>query len=104
MYSGVRPTISPPTNTVMIARIKMPYRPAPTPPGATSPSIMLNSTIPPPNAVYESWKEFTAPVEVTVVDAANSRRARDAEPDFLALHRGVRRLRGEPGVLRLEEA
>jgi hypothetical protein len=24
----------------------------------------------PPNAVYESWKELTAPVEVSVVDAA----------------------------------
>src|SRR5215469_9131647 len=71
-YSGVRPTIRPPTNTVMIARIKMPYRPEPTPPGTTSPIIMLNSTTPPPNGVNESWNEFTAPVDVTVVDAANS--------------------------------
>src|SRR5262249_8794433 len=72
MYSGVRPTIRPPMNTVMTARMRMPYRPAPTPPGTTSPIIMLNSATPPPNGVYESWNEFTAPVEVTVVDAANS--------------------------------
>src|SRR5215467_14611896 len=72
MYSGVRPTISPPTNTVITASMRMPYRPAPTPPGTTSPIIMLNSAMPPPNGVNESWNEFTAPVEVTVVDAANS--------------------------------
>src|SRR5215471_20054729 len=72
MYSGVRPTIRPPMNTVTIARMRMPYRPAPTPPGTTSPIIMLKSAIPPPNGVNESWNEFTAPVDVTVVDAANS--------------------------------
>src|SRR5215469_8111032 len=72
MYSGVRPTIRPPTNTVMTASMRMPYRPAPTPPGTTSPIIMLNSAMPPPNGVNESWNEFTAPVLVTVVDAANS--------------------------------
>ena len=32
-YSGVRPTISPPMNTVMMANSKMEYRPVPTPPG-----------------------------------------------------------------------
>src|SRR6478672_9311518 len=69
-YSGVRPTISPATNTVMTARISRPYRPEPTPPGATSPSIMLNIVIMPPNGVNESWKEFTAPVLVSVVEAA----------------------------------
>src|SRR5215831_13412275 len=67
MYSGVRPTISPATNTVTTARIRMPYMPAPIPPSAIS-----NSAIPPPNGVSESWKQFTDPVEVTVVDAANS--------------------------------
>src|SRR6266704_5595836 len=72
MYSGVRPTISPATNTVTMARIRMPYSPAPTPPGATSPSAMSNSAMPPPNGGNESWKEFTDPVEVTVVDDANS--------------------------------
>src|SRR5215471_5666698 len=71
-YSGVRPTIRPPTNTVTTARISRPYRPAPTPPGAISPSAISNNAMPPPNAVNESWNEFTAPVEVTVVDAANS--------------------------------
>ena len=72
MYSGVRPTISPATNTVTIASTRMPYMPAPTPPGAISPSAMSNSAIPPPNGVSESWKQFTEPVEVTVVDAANT--------------------------------
>src|SRR5215467_2643298 len=72
MYSGVRPTISPATNTVTMARIKRPYMPAPIPPGTISPSAMSSSAMPPPNAVSESWKQFTAPVEVTVVDAANT--------------------------------
>src|SRR5580704_2350673 len=72
MYSGVRPTIRPATNTVTMARTRMPYMPAPTPPGAISPSAMSNSVIPPPNGVSESWKQLTAPVEVTVVDAANN--------------------------------
>src|SRR5215469_5895161 len=72
MYSGVRPTIRPPTNTVTIASTRIPYRPAPTPPGAISPSAMLNTAMPPPNGVSESWKQLIAPVLVTVVDAANS--------------------------------
>ena len=72
MYSGVRPTISPATNTVTMARTRMPYMPAPIPPGAISPSAMSNSAMPPPNGVSESWKQLTEPVEVTVVDAANT--------------------------------
>ena len=72
MYSGVRPTISPATNTVTIASTRMPYSPAPTPPGAISPSAMSSKAMPPPNGVNESWKEFTDPVEVVVVEAANS--------------------------------
>ena len=72
MYSGVRPTIRPATNTVTMARIKMPYMPAPMPPGATSPSAMSNSVMAPPNGVSESWKQFTAPVDVVVVEAANN--------------------------------
>src|SRR5690349_5199229 len=72
MYSGVRPTISPATNTVTMARMRIPYIPAPMPPGAISPSAMLKIVIPPPNGVSESWKQFTAPVEVSVVDAANT--------------------------------
>src|SRR5215469_641375 len=75
MYSGVRPTMRPATNTDTIARIKMPYIPAPMPPGAISPSAMSNSAIPPPKGVSESWKQFTEPVEVTVVEAANSEQA-----------------------------
>ena len=72
MYSGVRPTMSPATNTVTMARTRMPYIPAPMPPGAISPSAMSISVIAPPNGDSESWKQFTAPVEVTVVDAAHS--------------------------------
>ncbi len=36
-YSGVRPTIRPAMNTLRMARISLPYRPAPAPPGLTSP-------------------------------------------------------------------
>ena len=50
----------------------MPYMPAPMPPGAISPSAMSNSAMPPPNGVSESWKQFTEPVDVTVVEAANN--------------------------------
>ena len=50
----------------------MPYRPDPVPPGAISPSIMLNSSVAPPMDVYESWNESTAPVDVTVVAVANA--------------------------------
>ena len=50
----------------------MPYRPDPVPPGAISPSIMLNSSVAPPMDVYESWNESTAPVEVPVVAVANA--------------------------------
>ena len=72
MYSGVRPTISPATNTVTMASTKMPYMPAPIPPGATSPSAMSITVMAPPNGVSESWKQFTAPVDVTVVEAAHN--------------------------------
>ena len=90
MYSGVRPTISPATNTVTMARTRMPYMPAPIPPGAISPSAMSISAMPPPNGVSESWKQFTEPVEVTVVDAANNRQPGCAEPHLRALRRAVR--------------
>src|SRR6185312_12765873 len=60
MYSGVRPTISPATNTVTMASTRMPYMPA---------------AMPPPNGDSESWKQFTDPVDVTVVDAANNEQA-----------------------------
>ncbi len=45
--------------------------PAPTPPGETSPSIMLTRTVPPPTGVKESCAALTAPVEVPVVNTAN---------------------------------
>src|SRR5262245_38078427 len=43
--------IRPATNTVMTARISIPYRPEPVPPGAISPSIMFSSVIAPPRLV-----------------------------------------------------
>ena len=50
-YSGVRPTISPARNTAITASTRMPYSPAPTPPGATSPSSMFSRVTPPPRPV-----------------------------------------------------
>ena len=46
--------------------------PTPVPPGDTSPSFMLTSGIMPPSGVKLSWPELTEPVEVPVVEAANS--------------------------------
>ena len=42
------------------------------PPGLTSPSIMFTSGTAPPMGVKLSWVELTAPVDVPVVEAANS--------------------------------
>ena len=97
----MRPTSRPPTNTAMTASTSIPYSPDPTPPGATSPSIMLIIGSMPPSAVYESCIEFTAPVEVSVVGAGEQRRAEDAEALLLALHRAARELRrgARPGRL-----
>ena len=36
---------------------------------------MLKSSSPPPTPVYEEWNELTAPVDVPVVDTANSAEA-----------------------------
>lgn len=69
-YSGVRPTMSPAMKTAMMDRISMPYSPEPVPPGATSPSIMFTMATPPAKGDRESWATLTAPVEVSVVDAA----------------------------------
>ena len=44
----------------------------------------------PPSGVKLSWAAMTAPVEVPVVDAANSRRRGRPEPDLLALHVAAR--------------
>ncbi len=46
--------------------------PTPVPPGETSPSFMLTRGIMPPRGVKLSWPESTEPVEVPVVEAANS--------------------------------
>ena len=53
------------------------------PPGATSPRPMLKISRPPPSAVNESWKELTAPVDVPVVEVANSAEA--ASPNRVSL-------------------
>ena len=53
------------------AKTSIPYSPAPTPPGETSPSIMFTSGTAPPPGVKLSWAAMTAPVEVPVVEAAN---------------------------------
>jgi hypothetical protein len=70
-YSGVRPIINPATNTATTASINIPYRPEPTPPGATSPSAIFRMRLAPPRLVYESWNESTDPVDVPVVAVAN---------------------------------
>ena len=70
-YSGVRPTIRPAMKTARTAKTSIPYRPAPTPPGVTSPSWMRTSGTMPPIGVKLSWLESTEPVLVPVVVAAN---------------------------------
>ena len=60
-YSGVRPTISPATNTEMMTNSSMPYMPAPTPPTMISPSWMLSSGTMPPRGVKVSCMALTAP-------------------------------------------
>ncbi len=82
-YSGVRPTISPPTNTAITASTSIPYRPDPAPPGATSPSIMLSIGTAPPSALNESCMPFTAPVDVRVPTPPN--RAVAAMPNRCSL-------------------
>jgi hypothetical protein len=57
----------------------MPYRPEPVPPGATSPSCMLNISIMPPRLLYESCTESIAPVDVSVV--ASAKTAESATPN-----------------------
>ena len=82
-YSGVRPTMRPAMNTATIATMRIPYIPVPVPPGATSPSPMLKISRPPPSAVNEEWAASMAPVEVPVVDVANSEEA--ATPNRVSL-------------------
>ena len=57
-------------NTLSRAKINMPYRPAPTPPGDTSPNMICTSGTAPPAAVKLSCEAITAPVEVPVVLSA----------------------------------
>ncbi len=63
---------------------------------------MLRISRPPPTPPYDEWKELTAPVEVPVVETANSDDAGHAEPRLLALHRGARELGGGARVVQLE--
>ena len=69
-YSGVRPTIRPATKTVTMTNASMPYRPEPTPPKMTSPSLMSHIGTSPPSGVNESCIEFTEPLEAAVVAVA----------------------------------
>ena len=69
------------------------------PPGATSPSCMLNSVIMPPRLVYESWNESTAPVDVSVVASANTAEFGNAEALFDTFHRRTHRRRDGTVVL-----
>ena len=57
-------------NTVMIARMSIPYRPVPTPPSETSPSIMLNIGTMPPSGLKLSCMAFTEPLDAAVVVTA----------------------------------
>ncbi len=71
-YSGVRPTISPATNTASRANTRIPYSPDPTPPGTTSPNWISTSGTMPPSGVKLSCMAMTAPSDVAVVVTANS--------------------------------
>ena len=42
-YSGVRPTIRPATKTATMTKTSIPYKPEPTPPKETSPSIIIHN-------------------------------------------------------------
>ena len=66
----MRPTMSPAMNTERMAMISRPFRPTPTPPGLTSPSIMWLSGTAPPIGVKLSCIELTDPFDVPVVEAA----------------------------------
>ena len=71
-YSGVRPTMRPAMKTDINANMRMPKRPAPTPPKTTSPSSMLTSGTMPPIGLKLSCIELTAPHDVPVVTVAKS--------------------------------
>ena len=81
--SGVRPTIRPAMNTAMIEKIRIPYMPAPAPPGTISPSWISNSGIRPPIGRKLSCHALIAPVLVPVVTAEN--RPPAAEPKRMSL-------------------
>src|ERR1700737_2728520 len=75
-YSGVRPTISPAMNTARITKTTIPYRPAPTPPKTTSPSMMLiRGTMPP-----RGGKESCCPIGGGHADQKENRHGRPDRP------------------------
>ena len=72
--------------TACTTKMSMPYRPAPTPPKITSPSMMLVSGTMPPSGVKLSCMPLTAPQLASVVMVAKSAALGDAVADFLAFH------------------
>ena len=70
-YSGVRPTMASGDEHGDDGQHQDAVHAGSIPPGALAAATSSSATAP-PNGVSESWKQFTAPVEVTVVDAAHS--------------------------------
>ena len=87
-YSGVRPTISPATNTEMMTNSSMPYMPAPTPPTMISPSWMLISGTMPPRAVEGIMHGVDSAAGGIRGDHGEEARQRNAEAHLLAFHIG----------------
>ena len=71
-YSGVRPTMSPPRNTVTMQNNSIPKSPEPTPPTMTSSTIMFAMSNPPDKGMKLSCMALTAPLDESVVTVANS--------------------------------
>jgi hypothetical protein len=82
-YSGVRPTINPIMNTVSNTKTSIPYRPQPTPPKTTSPSLIWSMVMKPDRGVRLSCIAFTAPLATAVVAVA--KRAESAMPKRTSL-------------------
>ena len=87
-------------NTDISTRIRIPFRPTPTPPGLTSPSLMLIKGIIPPRGVKLSCMEFTEPFDVPVAPRPTPRR-RARRTDLLALEVAPG-LRGGDGLVDLQ--
>ena len=59
-------------NTVSTTITSIEYSPLPTPPGDSSPSIMLSKAMPPARGCSDSCRALIAPVEVLVVAEAKT--------------------------------